>query len=74
MKEIPSLSKLDRFFVLAKWDEIFPFSKGESLSKLTSNHIPILFNGKPLTLDHRPFCFENMWLKFPGLWILFENG
>lgn len=65
MQERPKLSKLDRFFLSSEWDELFPFSKHESLPRSTSDHVLILLNRKIPKFDPRPFKFENTWLRHP---------
>lgn len=46
MQESALMRKLDRFILSSVWDEMFPFSKGESLPRPISDHMPILLNGK----------------------------
>lgn len=50
MKVSQSMSKLDRFLLSEEWNEKFPCWKGESLPRITSDHVAILLNGKG-TLD-----------------------
>lgn len=65
MQQNPLLSKLDMFFLSLEWESMYSFAKGESISRPTSDHFPILLNGKMQSLEPRPFKFENMWLKYP---------
>lgn len=66
MQEVHHLSKLDRFFTSSELDSLFPISKGESLPQPTSDHRPILLNGKVEMIDPKPFRLKIMWLKYPG--------
>lgn len=72
-QERPKMSKLDRFLVLAEWDNLFPFLKGEPLPRAVSDHVPILLNGKIQNSALRPFKFENMWMRHHGFKDLVEN-
>ena len=50
----------------AYWEEKFPSICQRHLSRLLSNHFPILLEGGNLHGGKKPFRFENMWLKDEG--------
>ena len=58
-----SFSRLDRFLVNEEWDCHFSGSRQCVLSRLVSDHFPILLEGGGLRRGPSPFRFENMWLK-----------
>ena len=65
-REVASRSRLDRFLVSADWEEKFPSVCQCCLSRLLSDHFPILLEGGNLHGGKKPFRFENMWLKDEG--------
>ena len=65
-REVASRSILDRFLLSADWEEKFPFVCQCQLSRLLSNHFPILLEGGNLQGGKKSFRFENMWLKDEG--------
>ena len=50
----------------ADWEEKFPSICQCHLSRLLSDHFPILLEGGNLHGGKKPFRFENMWLKDEG--------
>ena len=50
----------------ADWEEKFPSICQRHLSRLLSDHFPILLEGGNLHGGKKPFRFENMWLKDEG--------
>ena len=50
----------------ADWEEKFPSVCQRRLSRLLSDHFPILLEGGNLHGGKKPFRFENMWLKDEG--------
>jgi len=65
-QEIPSWSRLDRFFVSPNWEVKFSGSLQKRLPRLCSNHFPILLDCGGVHWGPKPFKFENMWLKAEG--------
>jgi len=62
----PVWSKIDRFLVSPNWEARFPVTSQKRLSRLYSDHFPILLNCAHFSARSRPFKFENMWLKVDG--------
>ena len=50
----------------ANWEVKFPFVCQKRLSRLVSDHFPILLEGGNFHRGKRPFRFENMWLTDEG--------
>ena len=48
------------------WEVKFPSVCQKRLSRLPSDHFPILLEGGNFHRGRRPFRFENMWLKDKG--------
>ena len=65
-REVASRSRLDRFLLSTDWEENFLFVCQRHLSRLLSDHFPILLEGGNLHGGKKPFRFENMWLKDEG--------
>jgi hypothetical protein len=62
----PVWSRIDRFLVSHDWEVRFPLVSQKRLSRLYSNHFPILLDCGGVPRGSRPFKFENMWLKVKG--------
>ncbi|XP_059623114.1 uncharacterized protein LOC132266277 [Cornus florida] len=62
-REVPTLSRLDRFLIYGKWKEKFPDAVQAGLATVTSNHIPLVLDCGGLRPHCTPFRFENMWLR-----------
>ena len=65
-REVASRSRLDRFLLSTDWEENFLSVCQRHLSRLLSDHFPILLEGGNLHGGKKPFRFENMWLKDEG--------
>ena len=58
------MARLNRFLVIDDWDELFDEAIQKFLPKPTSNHSPLLLEGRDSnSRGPLPFRFENMWLK-----------
>jgi hypothetical protein len=64
----PTYEKLDRILMMTKWEEKFPLSMVEALTRELSNHTPLLLNsGEPSQVATQPmFKFELGWLLRDG--------
>ena len=65
-REVVSRSRLDRFLVIANWGAKFLSVCQKRLSRLVSDHCPIILEGYNFHRGKRPFWFENMWLTDEG--------
>jgi len=65
-REVASRSRLDRFLLSADWEENFLSVYQRPLSRLLSDHFPILLEGGNLHRGKKHFRFENIWLKDEG--------
>jgi hypothetical protein len=57
---------IDRFLVSQDWEVRFPLVSQKRLSRLYSDHFPILLDCGGVSRGSRAFKFENMWLKVKG--------
>jgi hypothetical protein len=63
---IPTLERLDRVFINMNWDEILPNTVLSSLTRSTSDHVPLKIEVS-MTIPHASiFRFENYWIHCPG--------
>ncbi|XP_075664335.1 uncharacterized protein LOC142633928 [Castanea sativa] len=53
-------------FNIVTWEDKFPTVSQRRLSKLCSDHFPIVLEGGSFQRGSMPFRFENMWLKDEG--------
>ena len=61
-----SMSRLDRFLIMADWECQFNNVVQSILSRLVSDYCPILLDSEGIRYGPSPFRFEIMWLKFEG--------
>ena len=61
-----SWSKIDRFIMLLDWEAMYPDLLQKRVSRVCSDHFPILLDCDCIQGGKRPFKFENMWLKANG--------
>ena len=67
--------RLDRGLGNADWTLLFPATKVHHLSRVKSDHCPILLNTDPLKQKPpKPFRFEQMWLTDPTFPSLVEDS
>lgn len=62
----PTLERIDRFFVSADWELMFPHCDLHSLSSLCSDHAPLLLRTDNTFSFKKRFHFRSIWTKFPG--------
>ena len=65
-REVASKARLDRFLFSADWNNKFPTVSQRRMSRLCSDHFPIVLEGGSFQRGSMPFRFENMWLKDEG--------
>ena len=65
-REVASKARLDRFLFSANWGDRFPTVSQRQMSRLCSDHFPIVLKGGSVQRGSMPFRFENMWLKDEG--------
>jgi hypothetical protein len=66
VRDTPFWSSIDRFLVSPDWEAQYLDLSKKRLSRLCSNHFPILLNCEGIQGGRIHFKFENMWLKFEG--------
>ncbi|CAN6374258.1 unnamed protein product [Urochloa humidicola] len=64
-RDVPTLVRLDRAFINLAWDEKFPNSLLSSLTRFTSDHVPLRLNVSTSIPRSNLFRFENSWLLSP---------
>ncbi|KAE8801805.1 hypothetical protein D1007_22603 [Hordeum vulgare] len=67
----PIRSVLDRVFVSAQWEVMFPLCGLKAGTWIGSDHTPLIFStGDGSPPRSRRFCFETFWLEQPGFYEL----
>ena len=66
MKELPICKRLDGFLYTNELKQRFPQTLQDALSKLTSDHCPVVLETNPFKWGPAPFRFGNMWLLYPN--------
>lgn len=61
----PTLEKLDRAFVNLYWDELLPNTMLSSLTRSTSDHVPLKIEISTTIPKSKIFRFENYWIHSP---------
>lgn len=64
-REVPSLSRLDRFLYFIEWEELFPRRSQSSLPRLVSDHSPIVLESVWGKGGPSPFKVEEVWFNEP---------
>jgi hypothetical protein len=66
--EVPTFEKLDRILITTEWEEKYPMSTVQALTRGLSDHTPLLLNsGESSSTDTQPiFKFELGWLLRDG--------
>jgi hypothetical protein len=65
---VPTFEKLDRILVTTEWEEKYPLTTVQALTRGVSDHTPILLNsGEASSMTTQPmFKFELGWLLRDG--------
>jgi hypothetical protein len=61
-----SWSRIDRFLLSSGWEERFPDIVQRRLSRVLSDHFPIMLVCRETRRGGGYFKFENMWLQHEG--------
>ncbi|KAK2985871.1 hypothetical protein RJ640_009941 [Escallonia rubra] len=69
----PIMSRLDRFFISADWENHFKNVAQKALPRVISDHSPIILDVNSLRKARTYFKFENMWLENEGFIDLVKN-
>lgn len=62
----PTLERLDRVFINLRWDELLPNTTLSSLTRATSDHVPLRIDISTTIPNSHVFHFENYWVHSPG--------
>ena len=65
-REVASKARLDRFLFSVDWEDKFPTISQRRMSRVCSDHFPIVLEGGSFHKGSMPFKFENMWLNDEG--------
>ena len=57
---------MDRFLFSTYWEDNFQIVSQRRMSRLLSDHFPIVLEGGSFQRGRRPFRFENIWLTNEG--------
>ncbi|KAK9930653.1 hypothetical protein M0R45_027684 [Rubus argutus] len=58
--------RLDRFLFSTGWEDVFSDARQLALTRVTSDHCPVLLDTNIVKWGPAPFRFENMWLEHPS--------
>jgi endonuclease/exonuclease/phosphatase family metal-dependent hydrolase len=64
----PTLERLDRVFINLTWDDMLPNTILSSLTRTTSDHVPLKIDISTVIPASKLFWFENFWVQAPGFW------
>jgi hypothetical protein len=59
----PTMTRIDRFFATTQWHGLFPSADLLSLCTMTSDHCPIIMQGRSQFRFFKGFRFESFWTK-----------
>lgn len=62
----PTLERLDRVFINLTWDEMLPSTVLSSLTRTTSDHVPLRIDISTIIPKSSLFRFENYWVTATG--------
>lgn len=65
-RSAPTLERLDRVFINLNWDETLPSTILSSLTRTTSDHVPLRVDVSIAIPKSKLFWFENYWVKAAG--------
>jgi hypothetical protein len=65
-RETPTITKIDRAFVLIDWELNNPDSMLHAMSSLVSDHVPLHISMSAKFRPQKRFMFELFWLKLDG--------
>uniref|UniRef100_A0A2N9FVR5 Reverse transcriptase domain-containing protein n=1 Tax=Fagus sylvatica TaxID=28930 RepID=A0A2N9FVR5_FAGSY len=65
-RENAAMSRIDRFLYTGEWEDRYPTVVQRRLSRLLSDHFPIMLENGEFLRGNRPFRFESMWLQADG--------
>ncbi|TYK10356.1 LINE-1 retrotransposable element ORF2 protein [Cucumis melo var. makuwa] len=65
LKAQPILSRIDRFLYTADWENLFTAHYSKTLSRVTSDHFPIVLESSTISWGPLPFKLINVHLKEP---------
>ena len=65
-RDSPTLERLDRAFINLAWDAVLPNTTLSSLTRHTSDHVPLLVNVSTHIPQSKIFRFENYWIHCSG--------
>jgi hypothetical protein len=70
----PTLQSVDRVFVNADWNQLFPNSSVSSLTRYLSDHVRIIVSISTHIPRPANFRFENSWTYIPSCGPLIQNS
>jgi endonuclease/exonuclease/phosphatase family metal-dependent hydrolase len=64
--ESPTMTRIDRAFTTAEWEESYVHPTAQSLSSSVSGHCPLLITSLAPTRPRPKFWFESFWTDMDG--------
>lgn len=65
-RDIPTLERLDRAFISLAWDVVLPNTNLSSLTRSTSDHVPLKVEISTSIPKPKTFRFDNTWSLHPS--------
>jgi hypothetical protein len=62
-RTVPTLERLDRAFINLEWDGVLPSTLLSSMTRRTSDHVPLKIEISTAIPKSQVFRFENYWVK-----------
>ncbi|CAN0829650.1 Transposon TX1 uncharacterized 149 kDa protein [Linum grandiflorum] len=67
------MSRLDRIAINLEWETKFPDCTVKVLSRVCSDHNPLILEAGQIVTIRRPWRFENLWLEHDGFSIFLQE-
>jgi hypothetical protein len=62
----PTMTRIDRFLATTEWHQLFPSADLQAIGTMTSDHCPLIMQGRSSFPFFRGFRFESFWTKING--------
>jgi hypothetical protein len=73
-RDDPTLERLDRAFINLDWDRVLPSTLLSSMTRRTSDHVPLKIDIATTIPRSNLFWFDNYWVNEPGFVSMIESA